>query len=221
MVDIATINTASVPSGGGGTVQYLYKPEIVVTAGLSTNVSNSGAFSYGSRVQMDTGTTQNSFARIRSSHGNFPTFAAAESHFVTSFFDSVAPGTDGERFVGSGVVGDQGTALVFTTDQYGFKNIRASSSDTVGTTNGNGTSETTTSFTPDGFTNDSIIWLATRTGTTNVIFYEGGTLHSTSTTFLPRDAQTQHEMLAITNNANTTEQMRTSIRNYTFGRDAF
>lgn len=221
MVDIATINTASVPSGGGGTVQYLYKPEVVVTAGVSTNVGNTGAFSYGGRVQMDTGVTQNSFARIQSGHGNFITYVAAESHFVTSWWDSAAPGADGERYVGTGNLADSGTALVFTVDQYGFKNITASSTSTIGTTNGNGTSETATSFTPDGFTTDNVIWLATRTSTTNVVFYEGGTLHATSTTNLPRNAQTEHELHAIANNANTTERMRTSIRNYTYGRDAF
>lgn len=97
--------------------------------------------------------------------------------------------TNGSDYTKQFVVGELpvGTTTAVTTARhYGHQMIRiASGTPTYQATNGNGTNQVTTTYTPSRTDGIGTIFAAVKLGTTNITFYENGVLQATHTTQIP------------------------------------
>lgn len=102
------------------------------------------------------------------------------NHFGMRVMEN-ATGTDVKSFMGFGVVTVNGSDITYAGNHYGFKRNRAASVLTVSATNADGTTETATSYT-DAF---GALFMARKTGSTEIVYYVNRTSVATHTTNIP------------------------------------
>ena len=176
-----------------------------LTAGGTVSTTANGA-------QLLTSSTSTSAARLKF-NGNFAFEAMfdTDTKFSCRWIRDIS-GTDNEFYFGVGNASTSGTTGTFTARQYGFKVIRASSTDTTSATNGSNTTETATSFTPTAsVTTYGNYYAEKNSGSANIKFYESNTLRATHTTNLPSDTGANPPLNFFVNNAASTSNCRVQV----------
>lgn len=218
---------AGVPSwaaaGGGSSVPQMVWAssfENVASGRLTQDVGGTGSIvGSTSTMRVRSNATATSYGNLRQlSNDNNLSYMTGNNNCSFSY-RYANPTTAGRVFCGVGQLTVDGTNVTMTGRHYGYYNEKTAGTQTHYASNGDATTQTTTSFTPTNAGTENFFG-AVKVGTASVAFYNNGTLISTSTTNVPTGACISPFQICASNIA-TANDVLIEVPFFSYNRDMY